>query len=647
MLDDAKSDYLIIITASDTPSGPLFTSYHSAAMMNALELKTNMVEAYRQPYIAIIDCGKVTYEETLQDVTKSLKVSADFKDKKIFVYSGGFACTDEYAYRAFLKVNDNYFFGTRGYNFFVFNAKYNYLVDLYMFETFKLEQPERPLFKPFANLEKLYSIINNSSCGGITYCLFNQPGIPSPQHRSKQEQLLYKYQFTLEKIRKNDKLCKDIWDNKAIDFCNDFNSMNDMKEAFSPPDSYNDITGVLKFKDHTSNVVNTRNGIRVTTDQPATHKRAIFLVGPCTTFGIGADDSHTIASFLQRKFNEFAQNENFIVYNYGYFVGGMEDGAFDKLLPVFSSIPAKKGDIVFLFHTYPIVEGLPYCESKLKSERPHKYGEIFIDYVGHFSANGHNMIADGLFDFLKEHDFFKDAVMKITRIGEASSPNDKTIDTKDTTNTSENPLLTKYKNELKIFFKEKLSPKIGAIVMNANPFTYGHRYLIETALKCCDYLIIFVVEEDKSEIPFIDRFKLVKANVKDLPDVFARPSGEFIISSKTFSEYFRKESLQEQKIDTTLDVTLFAKEIAPCLNISVRFAGKEPTDKITEQYNRDMAQILPQYDIEFVEIERKQTDSGEIISASTVRKLAKEKKFDKLKTLAPPATIEYLRKKYE
>ena len=62
--------------------------------------------------------------------------------------------------------------------------------------------------------------------------------------------------------------------------------------------------------------------------------------------------------------------------------------------------------------------------------------------------------------------------------------------------------------------------------MNANPFTYGHRYQIETALKRCDYLIIFVVEEDKSEIPFIDRLELVKENVKDLHNVFARPSGE-------------------------------------------------------------------------------------------------------------------------
>ena len=40
--------------------------------------------------------------------------------------------------------------------------------------------------------------------------------------------------------------------------------------------------------------------------------------------------------------------------------------------------------------------------------------------------------------------------------------------------------------------------KFGAVVMNCNPLTLGHRYLIEQALKQCDYLMIFVVQEDKS-----------------------------------------------------------------------------------------------------------------------------------------------------
>lgn len=457
--------------------------------------------------------------------------------------------------------------------------------------------------------------------------------------RSKEEQFSRSIDFKFGDMLTNEELFKNIWDNKLLHFCNDFNSMEDLKEAISTPDSYNDITGVLKFKDHSSNVVNTRNGIRITTNQPKRFKRAVFLVGLCTTFGVGADDSHTIASFLQRKLNERASKEKFIVYNYGYFAGNWRTGEDDKLIPILSSLPTKKGDVVFLYYDMPLVKGLPFCDLTLKSDRPHSYGEIFLD-VGHYAANGNKMIADGLFDFLKEHKFFKNATMKIMRQGAKDTPN---IDANDT---KEAELLTNYKKELAKFYDENIRPKVGAIVMNANPFTYGHRFLVETALKNSDYLIVFVVEEDKSEIPFKDRIALVRENTADLPNVFVMPSGEFIISAKTFSEYFAKESIQEQKIDTSKDVTLFAKEIAPTLGISVRFAGKEPTDKITAQYNEDMAKILPQYGLEFIEIERSKTDKGEIISASTVRKLAKERDFEKLKSLVPPATLRYLKGKY-
>ena len=472
--------------------------------------------------------------------------------------------------------------------------------------------------------------------GGGVYCLFSQPGFPIPKYRSAQEQIIHETKFNFGLMRDNANVLQEIWDKKLLHVCDDFESIEDLKEAISTPESYEDITGVLKFKDHRSNVVNTRNGIRITTNQPKISKRSIFLVGLCATFGVGAEDSKTVASYLQRKLNEFLPEEGFIVYNYGYFVGSIEEGI-DRLLPLLSTLPVKKDDLVFIRFSFPLC-GIPYCDLTFKSKRPHNYGDIFLD-MGHYTANGNRMIADGLFDFMQEHDFFRNATMTITHSNKAQEENHKT--------SNENELLTKYKQELADFYKENIQPKVGAIVMNANPFTYGHRYLVEAALKECDYLIVFVVEEDKSELPFEDRFSLVKENLSDLKRVFVRKSGEFIISAKTFSEYFRKESLQDQKIDTTLDVTLFAKEIAPVLNISVRFAGKEPTDSVTRQYNEDMARILPQYGINFIELERAKNDNGEIISASTVRSLTKSGEFEKLKDFAPPATVRYLMKMFD
>ncbi len=85
--------------------------------------------------------------------------------------------------------------------------------------------------------------------------------------------------------------------------------------------------------------------------------------------------------------------------------------------------------------------------------------------------------------------------------------------------------------------------------------------------------------------------------------------------------------MQDRVIDSSLDVTLFARKIAPCLHITKRFAGEEPFDTVTKQYNETMKRILPEYGIEFVEIPRKK--SGEdVISASYVRGLLKKKDFE-------------------
>ena len=197
-------------------------------------------------------------------------------------------------------------------------------------------------------------------------------------------------------------------------------------------------------------------------------------------------------------------------------------------------------------------------------------------------------------------------------------------------------------------YKAKLREKrlsIGSIVMNCNPFTLGHRYLIEYASAKVDKLYIFVVEEDKSRFKFQDRFFLVQEGVKDLPNVEVIPSGKFIISQQTFSGYFNKESLQDVAVDSSQDVEIFAREIAPTLGINIRFVGQEPEDNVTNQYNENMRRILPQYNIDFCEIPRKEIN-GEVISAKKVRAALVDNDFDKIQKLVPQSTFDFLKKKY-
>ena len=186
-------------------------------------------------------------------------------------------------------------------------------------------------------------------------------------------------------------------------------------------------------------------------------------------------------------------------------------------------------------------------------------------------------------------------------------------------------------------FDVSLYQKIGAIVMNCNPFTYGHCHLIESALKKVDFLILFVVEEDRSIFPFAERFAMVCHGIEDLDNVMAVPSGPFILSEMTFPEYFIKIKDEEIVQNVENDIIFFAEKIAPHLRIQCRFVGEEPEDIVTNEYNLAMKRILPGYGIELVEIPRK-VCKGAYISASSVRKCLEENAMEQLKRLVPETT---------
>jgi cytidyltransferase-like protein len=172
----------------------------------------------------------------------------------------------------------------------------------------------------------------------------------------------------------------------------------------------------------------------------------------------------------------------------------------------------------------------------------------------------------------------------------------------------DNYLVQKYLAEITGYlnkFSVDLSKKNGAIVMNCNPFTHGHRLLIEYASKQVDNLIIFVVEEDKSFFSFCERFKMVKDGVIDIDNVYVVRSGNFILSHLTFPAYFEKNDIDDCKnIDVSNDINIFAHLISHKLNITSRFIGEEPMCKVTRRYNESMKKILPSHSIQVFEIPR-------------------------------------------
>lgn len=186
--------------------------------------------------------------------------------------------------------------------------------------------------------------------------------------------------------------------------------------------------------------------------------------------------------------------------------------------------------------------------------------------------------------------------------------------------------------------------KTGAIVMNCNPFTLGHRFLIEKASKMCEKLYIFVLSEDKSYFSFEDRFNMVCLGTQDLLNVEVLPTGPYLISSATFPTYFLKEKTTQNEAHCTLDAEIFAKFYAPHFKIATRFVGTEPFCEVTNEYNRILKKHLQKFGINVTEIPRFEKN-GTAISASAVRKAINEKNYSILDDFLPQTTINYLKNK--
>lgn len=181
----------------------------------------------------------------------------------------------------------------------------------------------------------------------------------------------------------------------------------------------------------------------------------------------------------------------------------------------------------------------------------------------------------------------------------------------------------------------------GAIVMNCNPFTIGHRYLIEQAAKQVDRLHVFMVKEDKSAFPASVRYRLVSEGVKDIENVVVHRGSEYILSHATFPSYFIKDASEIGALQAGLDVSIFLAYIVPGLNIQKRFAGSEPFDPATDQYNRKMREILAPAGVQVVETERFSIGQ-DAVSASRVRKLLAGGDTEKAFALLPDVTKSFL-----
>lgn len=186
---------------------------------------------------------------------------------------------------------------------------------------------------------------------------------------------------------------------------------------------------------------------------------------------------------------------------------------------------------------------------------------------------------------------------------------------------------------------KKEGKRVASIVLNANPFTLGHLYLVEKAAAENDVLHLFMVSEDVSLIPFPVRKKLIMEGTAHLSNICYHESGPYIVSNATFPSYFQKDNQAVIESHAMLDVNIFIK-IAASLGITRRYVGEEPTSQVTAIYNHIMEENLPKAGVEFTIIPRKEAN-GIVISASTVRKLIHEGDFSSLADYLPESSLNF------
>ncbi len=188
--------------------------------------------------------------------------------------------------------------------------------------------------------------------------------------------------------------------------------------------------------------------------------------------------------------------------------------------------------------------------------------------------------------------------------------------------------------------------RIGAVVANCNPFTKGHRWLIEQAAAQCGLLHVFVLAQEHGMFTAAQRMEMVLRGTADIPNVLVHSTSDYLISPAVFPTYFIKDKVSAFGINCELDIRIFGMRIAPALGMTHRFVGTEPDCSVTAQYNDCLKRELPGFGIAVTELPRMEIE-GEAVSASKVRRALESGEWSTVQRLTPETTWRYLREEWE
>ncbi len=380
-----------------------------------------------------------------------------------------------------------------------------------------------------------------------------------------------------------------------------------------------------RLKDCSYPYFNVVNGERVTIGQPDDAPRTIYFFGPCIMIGAFVEDAHTIESWLQQKLN--AAGYRFKVVNCGCY-----ESHYQEMVHM-ASTPMKPGDIVVMHIENRHYAGTTALDVTDVLDKHNVPNDWLLDIPLHCNGKVNELYAEALFQRMLEDGVLDDAPQ--TASIDAQSAGKRVMLTREMAVNS--LYLDLYFND----FHPEEGMTVGTVGMHGNPFTLGHRYLIETASKRVDKLFVLLIGDDLGIFSYAERFAMAVDATRDLQNVTIVSGGPFQATRNVFQGYFLRIEPSEMKDDALDDTLIYAEIIAKRLGVTYRFLGDERHNPKMSFFNELMLETLPKYGINAIEIPRLAID-GKSISASTSRDAARDGDVDTLLKNVPETTLKYL-----
>ena len=378
-----------------------------------------------------------------------------------------------------------------------------------------------------------------------------------------------------------------------------------------------------RLKDCEGPYFNVVDGERVTPGQPSDAQHTIYFFGPCIAIGSYVEDRHTIESFLQKRLNETG-------YHYKVVNCGCYETRYQEMVHI-TSTPMKPGDIIVAHienRDFPKTTTIDLMDLLDAHDVP---SEWLLDMPMHCNHKVNEIYANEIFNHMVAEGTLKldeNENLDPTKVEPVMLSRDLAVNSL---------YLDLYFND----FHPKEGMTVGSIGMHGNPFTLGHRYLIETASKQVDRLFVLLIGDELGIFSYPERFAMAVDATSDLDNVTIVSGGPFQATRNVFRDYFVKINPSDMTKSALADTLIYAEVIAKRLGITHRFLGDEKHNPKMDFFNKLLLETLPKYGITAVELPRLAVH-GHSISASTSRNAAIEGDLETLLDNVPAVTLKYL-----